>query len=82
MIERVEEEIIEKIKRLESKDNEVVKAVEEMKKVGVKILKNDKWQIENKLVLKEEMVYILRNEKLRLEIIWLYHNMLIAGYGG
>jgi len=43
LIERAEEEIIEKIKRSEVKGNEVVKVVEEMKKTGVKMLKNDEW---------------------------------------
>ena len=42
LIKRVEEEIIEKIKRSEAKDDEVVKAVEEMKKTGVKVLRIDK----------------------------------------
>jgi len=42
LIKRVEEEIIEKIKRSEAKDDEVVKVVEEMKKTGVKVLRNDK----------------------------------------
>ena len=49
-----------------------------MKKAGVKVLRNEKWQIEDNLVLKEEKVYVPRNEKLRLEIIWLHHNTLIA----
>jgi len=47
----------------------VIKAVEEMIKVGVRILRNDEWQIEEGLVLKEKKVYILKDEKLRLEII-------------
>ena len=51
-----------------------------MKKAGVKVLRNEKWQIEDNLVLKEEKVYIPRNEKLRLEIIWLHHNTPIAGH--
>jgi len=82
LIEGVEEDIIEKIKKLEARDNEVIKAVEEMKKVGVKMLRNEEWQIEDDLVLKEGKVYILRDEKLRLEIIWLHHNIPIAGHGG
>ena len=41
LIEEVKEEIIEKIKRLEAKDNKVVKIVEEMKNVGVKVLRNN-----------------------------------------
>ena len=40
-IEGVEEEIIEKIKKPEAKDDEVMKAVEEMKKAGVKVLRNN-----------------------------------------
>jgi len=40
-----------------------------MKKTRVKVLRNEKWQIENNLVLKEEKVYVPRDEKLKLEII-------------
>jgi len=43
LIEKVEKEIIEKIRKLEAKNNEVVKAMEEMKKVGVKVLRNNEW---------------------------------------
>ena len=43
LIEEAEEEIIEKIKKSEAKNNEVIKAVEEMKKMGVKVLRNEKW---------------------------------------
>jgi len=35
LIEEAKEEIIEKIKKSEAKDDEVVKAIEEMKKAGV-----------------------------------------------
>jgi len=78
LIEEVKEEIIEKIKRIEAKNDEIVKVIEKMKKVGVKILRNNEWQIKNDLVLKERKIYVLRNKSLRLEIIQLYHNMLIA----
>jgi len=33
-------------------------------------------------VLKEEKVYVPRDEELRAEIIWLHHDMLAAGHGG
>jgi len=39
LIEEAEEEIVEKIKKSEVKDNKVV---EEMKRAGVKVLRNDK----------------------------------------
>jgi len=82
LIEGAEEDIIDKIKKLEARDNEVIKVVEEMKKVGVKVLRNEKWQIKDNLVLKEGKVYVLRDEKLRLEIIWLYYDVPITEYGG
>jgi len=43
LIEGAEEDIIEKIKKSEARDNEVIKAVGEMKKTGVKVLRNAKW---------------------------------------
>ena len=78
LIEKVEEEIIEKIKKSEAKNDKVVKVVEEMKKTGVKVLRNDEQQIEDDLVLKEGKVYVLRDEELRLESIWLHYNIPIA----
>jgi len=80
LIKGAEKEIIEKIKKSEARDDEVIKVVEEMKKARVKVLRNEEWQIEDDLVLKEEKVYMPRDEKLRVEIIWLHHNMLITGY--
>ena len=69
------------IRKSAAKDNEVIKSVEEIKKAGVKLLRNEKWQIEDDLVLKEGKVYVLRDDKLRLEIIWLHYDMLIAEHG-
>ena len=46
------------------------------------MLRNDKWQIENDLVLKKIKIYVLRDEELRLEIIQLHHNMLIVRHKG
>ena len=42
LIEGAKEDIIEKIKKSEARDDEVIKAVEEIKKVGVKMLRNEK----------------------------------------
>ena len=69
MIKEAEEDIIEKIKKSEVRDNKVMKVVEEMKKARVKVLRNEEWQIEDDLVLKEGKMYMLKNDKLRLEII-------------
>ena len=59
LIEEAEKEIIEKIKKSEAKDDKMVKSVEEIKKTGVKVLRNNKWQIEDELVLKEKKIHIL-----------------------
>ena len=80
MIEGSEVDILEKIKIARNKDKEVVRVVEEMKKMEVKVLRGDKWQIEENLVLKEIKVYVLKNKVLRMEIIQLYYNILIAGH--
>ena len=80
MIKGPEEEIVKKIKEAKDKDEEVIKAVEEMKEAEVKGLRNKEWQIEERLVLKEERVYIPKDKKLRVEIIWLHHDMPIAGH--
>ena len=49
--------------------------------MGVKELREEEWKVEGELVIKEEKIYVLKNEKLRAEIIWLHHDILAAGYG-
>ena len=82
LVEGPEEKIMKKIKEARDKDEEVIKVVEEMKKVRVKTLRNEEWQIEEGLVLKEGRVYVPKDEKLRIEIIRLHHDTPIAGHGG
>ena len=69
LVEEAKEEIIEKIKKLEARDDKVVKVVKKIKKAEVKVLRNDKQQIEDELVLKKEKIYVLKNKSLMLEII-------------
>ena len=33
-------------------------------------------------MLEEDKVYVLKDEKSRLEVIQLYHDMLVVGHGG
>ena len=40
LIERAKKDIIEKIKKSEARDDEVIKVVEEIKKARVKVLRN------------------------------------------
>ena len=82
LVEGPEKDIVKKIKETRDKDKEVIKVVEEMKKAGVKMLRDEEWQIEEGLVLKEGRVYVPKDEKLRVEIIWLHHDMLIARHEG
>ena len=82
VIEGPEVVILEKIKKARSKDEDVVKIVEEMKKAEVKELRGNEWQVEGELVLKKRKIYVLKETELRAEIIRLHHNVLTAGYRG
>ena len=86
LVEGPEKKIVKKIKEAKNKNEEVIKAVEEMKKVGVKMLRNEEWQIEKELeeglVLKKGRVYVLKDEELRVEIIQLHHDILIVEHKG
>jgi len=82
IIEGPEVNLVEKIKKARSKDEDVVRIVEEMKKAGVKELRGNEWKIEGDLVLKEEKVYVLKDEELRAEVIQLHHDVLASGHGG
>jgi len=53
-----------------------------MKKAGVKVLRGDEWQIEGDLVLKKRKVYVPKDKALRVEIIWLHHDVPVTGYKG
>ena len=72
--------MVENIKKAREKDKEVVKVIEEIKKAKVKVLRGYEWEMEEELVLKEKKVYILKDEELRLEVIQLHYNVLVARY--
>ena len=80
VIKGLEVYIVEKTKNTKEKDKEIVRVVEEMKKTRVKVLRDEDWQVEEELVLKEEKEYVLKVEELRIEIIQLYHNVLVVRY--
>ena len=67
MIETMD--LLEKIKKLNTKDNEIIKVVEEIKQAEVKMLRNEEWQEENRLILRNRKIYVLKDEKLRAEVI-------------
>ena len=71
----------ERIKRAQEGDEKVVKVVEEMKKAGIKTLKDEEWEIEDGIVMKEGKIYV-PEEELRGEVIQLHHNTPVGGHGG
>ena len=75
-------DILERIRKLEARDDKVVKAVEEMKKAGVKILRDKEWREEDSLILKKGKVYVSKDEALKIEIIRLHHDTPMGGHGG
>ena len=58
----------ERIKRAQEGDEKVVKVVEEMKKAGIKTLKDEEWEIEDGIVMKEGKIYVPKGE-LRRKVI-------------
>ena len=58
----------ERIKRVQEGDERVVKAVKELKRAGIKTLKDKEWEIEDGIVMKEGRIYVPEGE-LREEII-------------
>ena len=82
VVEGPEVDLLEKIKKARSKDEDVVRVVEEMKKVGVRELRGDKWKLEEDLVLKEGKIYVPKDEELRAEVIWLHHDVPTVEHGG
>ena len=82
VIEGPEVDIVEKIKKARSRDEDIVRVVEEMKKVGVKELRGEEWKLEGDLVLKEGKVYVPKDKELRAEVIQLHHDVPVVGYGG
>ena len=53
-----------------------------MKKAGVKMLRDEEWREADDVMYKEGKVYVLKDNKLRAEIIRLYHNTIVGGHGG
>jgi len=75
-------DILDRIRKSKAKDDKVVKAVEEMKRARVKVLRDKEWREHEGLMLKEGKVYVPKDEKLRAEIIRLHYNMPVGGHGG
>ena len=64
MIHGDEKGLLKKIRESKAQDEQVVKAVEAMKKAGVKTLNGREWEIEQDLILWQGKVYVPKNNKL------------------
>jgi len=75
-------DLLEEVRKSKVKDDEVVKAVEEMKWAGVKMLRDEEWREVDGVMYKEGKVYVPKDDKLQAEIIRLHHDTPVAGHGG
>ena len=80
VVEGPEVDLLEKIKKARSKDEDVVRVIEEMKKAEVRELQGNEWKMEGELVLKEGKVYVPKDKELRAEVIRLHHDVLAVGH--
>jgi len=46
------------------------------------MLRDEEWREVNSVMYKKGKVYVPKDDKLRAEIIRLYHNTPVGGYGG
>jgi len=76
-----EESLKERIRKVQEGDEKVIKAVEELKKARIKMLRDKEWEVEDGIVMKEGRIYMPEGD-LRREIIQLYHDTPVGGHGG
>ena len=67
IVDRVD--LLEEVRKSKVKDDKVVKAVEEMKWAGVKMLRDEEWREVDSIMYKEGKVYVPKDERLRAEIV-------------
>ena len=71
-------DLLEEVRQSKIKDDKVVNAVEEIKWADIKMLRDEKWKEVNSIMYKEKKIYIPKDDKLRAEIIQLYHDMPVG----
>jgi len=75
------EDLKERIRKVQEEDEKIVKAVEKLKKAGIKTLRDKEWEVEDGIVMKEERIYVPEGD-LRREIIQLHHDTPVGEHGG
>ena len=76
-----EENLKERIRKAQEGDEKVVKAVEELKKAGIKMLRDEEWKVKDGIIMKKGRIYVLEGD-LRREIIQLHHDTPVGGHRG
>jgi len=76
-----ENNLRDRIRRVQEGDEKVVKAVEKLKKAEIKTLRDKEWTIEKGVVIKEGQIYV-PEKKLRGKVIWLHYNISVGEYRG
>jgi len=74
--------LLEEVRKSKVRDDEVVKAVEEMKKAEVKMLRDEEWREADGIMYKKGKVYVPKDDKLRAEIIRLHYDTPVGEHGG
>ena len=70
-------DLLEEVRKSKIKNDEVIKAVEEIKRAGVKILRDEEWREVDSIMYKEG-----KDDKFRAEIIRLHHDMPVEEHRG
>jgi len=73
-----EVDLLEKVRQSKVKNDKVVKTVEEIKQAEVKMLRDEEWREVDGVIYKEKKIYIPKDDKLRVEIIILHHDMPVG----
>ena len=79
-----ERPLVHKIKQIQTMDDEVRTAIEQVKKLGPKALKRglEDWNTEEGLLLYKGRIYVPKDDTLRTEIVKLHHDAPAAGHPG
>jgi len=75
------EDLKERIRKVQERNEKIIKAVEELKKAGIKTLRDEEWEVEDGIVMKEGRIYVPEGD-LRRKIIQLHHDTPVEGHGG
>jgi len=82
LIDGSERETLSKIRKCTDLDEEVIKALKNMKGEKKKSIRGYEWIEEQGLILFRGKVYVLKDEELGKEIMCLHHNTSISGHPG